>query len=78
MTPAAVRLFTLALLVVVRHAADLIQARKGEVSASGLYVPVSVDGYEAHNANAAFTDKRVTVATVPFDLLTTPGRDNFS
>ena len=58
-------------------AADPVQPRKGEVSASGLYVPVSVDGYAGDNANAAFSEKRVTVANVPFDLVTKNGADNF-
>jgi hypothetical protein len=58
-------------------AADPIQPRKGEVPASGLYVPVSVDGYAGDNANAAFAEKRVTVANVPFDLVTKSSADNF-
>lgn len=58
-------------------AAPVIQPRKAEVSASGLYVPVSVDGYAGHSANAGLTDTRVTVANVPFDLVAKPGADNF-
>ncbi len=58
-------------------AAELVQPRKGEVPASGLYVPVSVDGYAAIVAGAGFTNARVTVANVPFDLVTRAGADNF-
>jgi hypothetical protein len=54
-----------------------LQPRKAEVPASGLYVPVSVDGYASHSANAAFADARVTVSTIPFDLVAKPGADNF-
>jgi len=58
-------------------AADPIQPRKGEVPASGLYVPVNVDGYAGDDAKAAFAEKRVTVANVPFDLVSKNGADNF-
>ena len=58
-------------------AADAIQRRKGEVPASGLYVPVSVDGYAGDNASVAFAEKRVTVANIPFDLVAKNGADNF-
>ncbi len=54
-----------------------LQPRKAEVPASGLYVPVSVDTYASHSANASFTDTRVTVANIPFDLVSKPGADNF-
>ena len=59
------------------HAAEPMQPRKGEVPASGLYVPVSVDGYASHRAGAAFASTRVTVANIPFDLVAGPGADNF-
>ena len=58
-------------------AADPMQPRKGEVPASGLYVPVNVDCYAGHSAGATFAEKRVTVANVPFDLVTKNGADNF-
>src|SRR5436309_3020959 len=58
-------------------AAEPLQPRTGEVPASGLYVPVSVDGYASHSAGAAFAHARVTVANIPFDLVTKPGADNF-
>ena len=70
--PALFTVFTLAAL-----AADPMQPRKGEVTASGLYVPLNVDGYASDSAGAAFTEKRVTVANVPFDLVTKSGADNF-
>jgi hypothetical protein len=58
-------------------AAEPMQPRKGEVAASGLYVPVNLDGYASDSSGAAFTGKRVTVASVPFDLITKSGADNF-
>ena len=58
-------------------AADPMQPRKGEVPASGLYVPVNVDGYAGDSAGAEFADKRVTVANIPFDLVAKSGADNF-
>jgi hypothetical protein len=54
-----------------------MQPRKGEVPASGLYVPVNVDGYASDSAGAAFPERRVTVANIPFDLVTKNGADNF-
>ncbi len=57
-------------------AAPVIQPRKTGVSASGVFVPVSVDGYASHSAGVALDDKHVTVAGVPFDLVTKPGSDN--
>nr|MDQ3624471.1 hypothetical protein [Verrucomicrobiota bacterium] len=59
------------------NAADPIQPRKGNVPASGLYVPVSVDAYASHRADAGFTNAQVTVANIPFDLVTKAGADNF-
>lgn len=59
------------------QAVEPIQPRKGEVPVSGLYVPVSVEGYAGDNASAAFAEKRVTVANIPFDLVTKSGADNF-
>ena len=59
------------------HAADPLQPRKGEVPASGLYVPVSVDGYASDKSGAGFAESHVTVANVPFDLVTKAGADNF-
>jgi hypothetical protein len=58
-------------------AAPVFQARQAEVSASGLYVPVNIDGYAGHSAGAAFPGTHVTVANVPFDLVAKPGADNF-
>ena len=58
-------------------AADPIQPRKGEVPASGLYVPVSLDGYAGDSAGAALAEKRVTIANIAFDLVTKNGADNF-
>jgi len=57
-------------------APDPLQPRKGEVPASGLYVPVSVDGYASHSAGVEFAGNRVTVGNVPFDLVMKPGADN--
>jgi hypothetical protein len=59
------------------QAADPLQPRKGEAPASGLYVPVSVDGYASDKSGAGFTESHVTVANVPFDLVTKAGADNF-
>ncbi|MFN0077980.1 MAG: hypothetical protein ACKVY0_16105 [Prosthecobacter sp.] len=59
------------------HAADPLQPRKGEVPASGLYVPVSLDGYASDKSGAGFAESHVTVANVPFDLVTKAGADNF-
>jgi hypothetical protein len=59
------------------HATDPLQPRKGEVPASGLYVPVSVDAYASDKAGAGFTESHVTVANVPFDLVAKAGADNF-
>ncbi|MEO6784838.1 MAG: hypothetical protein ABI318_01790, partial [Chthoniobacteraceae bacterium] len=57
--------------------ADPMQPRKGEVPASGLYAPVSVDGYADNRAGVAFAETRVIVANIPFDLVTKNGADNF-
>jgi len=58
-------------------AADSLQPRKGEVSASGIYVPVSVDGYASDTKGAIFNETHVTVVGVPFDLVSKTGADNF-
>lgn len=57
-------------------AAEPVIARKGNVPASGLFVPVSLDLYASNRAGAAFTNLHVTVGGVPFDLVTRPGADN--
>ncbi len=59
------------------HAADPMQPRKGEVPASGLYVPVNVDAYAADNAKTELTGRRVSVSNIPFDLAGQNGADNF-
>ena len=58
------------------QAAEPMQPRKGEVPASGLYVPVNLDALAAHSTGAAFKDRRMTVAGIPFDLVTRPDADN--
>ena len=58
------------------HAADPLQLRKGEIPASGLYVPVSVDGYASDKSGAGFSESHVTVANVPFDLVMKAGADD--
>ena len=57
-------------------AADLVQPRKGQVPASGLYVPVSIDRYARDRAGVAFSDKHVTIRGVPLDLADRDGADN--
>jgi hypothetical protein len=58
-------------------AAEPLPPRKGEVPASGLYVPVSLDGYASHRAGMAWEHTRVTAGGVPFDLVARPNADNF-
>src|ERR1041385_2291077 len=58
-------------------AAEPLQPRKGEVSASGLYVPVAIDGYASDSMGEISAHPHVTVANIPFDLVTKPGADNF-
>ena len=57
-------------------AAEPLPPRKGEVPASGLYVPVSLDGYASHRAGMAWEHTRVTAGGVPFDLVSRPNADN--
>ena len=58
-------------------AAEPLQPRKGEVPASGLYVPVAIDGYSSDSVGEISAHPHVTVANIPFDLVTKPGADNF-
>lgn len=62
--------------VVPASAADLVRPRKGEVPASGQYVPVSLDGYARHRVGAVFSDKHVTIRGIPFDLVNREDADN--
>lgn len=57
-------------------AADVIKPRTGTLSSSGPHLPVSLDGYASDASGAGFQDSHVTVANIPFDLVTKPGADN--
>lgn len=60
------------------HAADVILPRKGEVSAAGVNVPVSLDALASDHSKVELptTEKRVTIDNVPFDLVSRPDADN--
>lgn len=57
-------------------AAELIKPATGEVSAAGLNVPVRLDAYATDRLGVTFPAARVTVAGVPFELVTRPGANN--
>ena len=57
-------------------APDPIAERRGDVSASGLFVPVNIDAYASHTAGVKLPHRHVTVSNIPFDLADRGGADN--
>src|SRR3954463_11937207 len=61
------------LLTALLGAGELVKPRKGDVSAGGQYVPVSIDGFAAHQANAGLGSSAIVVGGVPFNLIRSAG-----
>ena len=56
---------------------EIVQSQKGIPSSSGIFIPISIDAYASDTCGAEFKEKRITVANIPFDLVTKTGADNF-
>jgi hypothetical protein len=57
--------------------AQKTQARIGNLPASSLYVPLSIDRFAASSLGITFPAPSITVGGVPFELVSKPGADNF-